>query len=214
MASAALPLGPTVFPPRLIAKNSLGFTFNYTLYDADTGKGIYFVRFPKVLFGSSAQTPSHVLHNGPREKDVELASASYVDEEGQGIVIVTSVPGRRGTTAWRFTPDVGDEDGKRNSLHRITGSYGDEGPQETYEWRYVKGSEAIREVGAHGFEMVRRTSGRADVVAVLGFKAFSVKKRYTFAFVGDGANLGREFEIMAVMSMLRVEYLFQEAARS
>jgi hypothetical protein len=213
MASAALPLGPTVFPARLIAKNSLGFTFNYTLYDGDSGKALHFVRFPKALF-SSGHTPSHVLHNGPREKDPELASANYVEEEERIIVITTIMPGRRGTTAWRFTPDVGDEDGSRNSLHRVTGCYGGEGPEEVFEWKYVKGSEAIREVGVHGFEMSRRTGGRADVVAVLGFKSFSVKKRYTFAFVGDGNTLGREFEIMAVMSMIRVEYLFQEAARS
>lgn len=50
--------------------------------------------------------------------------------------------------------------------------------------------------------------GRVDVVVVFGFKLFLVKKRYIFVFVGDGNILGREFEIMVVMFMIWVEYLF------
>lgn len=213
MASAALGLGPTVFPPQIVAKSSLGFTFNYTLYDADGKQGLYFVRFPKGLFNSGA-VPSHVLHSGPRDKDPELSAASYADEDRMCVVIVTTLPGRRAITAWTFMPDVGNGVGGKNALHRVTGRFGGEGPEEVFEWRYVKGGEAIKKVGAHGFEMVRRTGRRSDVVAVLGFKAFSMKKRYTFEFQGYGITMGREFEIMAVMSMIRVEFIFQEAARS
>lgn len=213
MASAALSLGPTIFPPQLVAKNSMGFTFNYTLYDSNAKQGLYFVRFPKVLF-SGGDLPSHVLHDGPRDKDRELATAMYADEERCVVVIITTLPGRRAVTEWYFIPDIGDGTAAKNSLHRVTGRFGGEGPEEVFEWRYVKGGESIKEVGAHGFEMVRRTGGRSDVVAVLGFKAFSMKKRYTFAFLGHGITMGREFEIMAVMSMIRVEFIFQEAARS
>lgn len=217
MASAALPLGPTVFPPQLVAKNSLGFTWNYTLFDGEGGKGLYFVRFPKVLFGGGA-VPCHVLHNGTREKDPELATAMYANEERRVVFVTTAMPGRRGSgpgsTTWRFTPDIGDGTSAKNSLHQVTGTPGMGKTAEVFDWRYVKGSDAIKEVGAHGFELVRRTGGRSDIVAVLGFKSFSVKKRYTFAFLGDGLGLGREFEVMAVMTMIRVEFLFQEAARS
>ncbi|KAK0114843.1 hypothetical protein ONS96_013325 [Cadophora gregata f. sp. sojae] len=78
------------------------------------------------------------------------------------------------------------------------------GQLETFEWKGSSGPEVqMLEGRSHGKKCVRVSTG--EVVAVFTHPGMSLEKRGKMAFIGDRANLGEAFEVLAVMGVVAAE---------
>lgn len=77
------------------------------------------------------------------------------------------------------------------------------GQLETFEWKGSSGAEVqMLEGRSHGKKCVRASTG--EVVAVFTHPSMSFDKRGKMAFLGDRANLGEAFEVLAVIGVAAV----------
>ncbi|KAL2059719.1 hypothetical protein VTL71DRAFT_10211 [Oculimacula yallundae] len=77
------------------------------------------------------------------------------------------------------------------------------GQLEMFEWKGSSGAEVQTLEGrSHGKKCVRISTG--EVVAVFTHPSMSFDKRGKMAFLGDRANLGEAFEVLAVMGVAAV----------
>jgi hypothetical protein len=188
--------GLQLFPQQLSAKCSW-MSSSYPLR-SQKGKKINFVHIP-----CSVTSTRISLHASQSKRSPKLASMDSSKKSRGEIMIATNTSG---STHWTFKPCSG---GFWSSTHRVTGIVGPKGYKEVFEWRYKKWG-AVKSVGNFGWELVRLDGGRkGDVVAVLGMSTWSLTKRFTFAFVGNGLDgMGPEFEAVAVMTGIWIENHF------
>lgn len=192
--------GPQLFPPQFSAKCSW-LSSSYPLR-SQRGKKINYVYIP-----CSVTATRISLHASRSKRSSKLASMDSSKKSRGEIPIATNTSG---STHWTFKPCSG---GIWSSTHRITGNMGSRDREEGFEWRYTK-SGAVKQVGNFGWELVRLTGSEKDVVAVLGMSTWSLTKRFTFSFVGEGlGSLGPEFEVIAVITAIWIENMFK-ASRS
>ncbi|PVH82730.1 hypothetical protein DL98DRAFT_530108 [Cadophora sp. DSE1049] len=87
------------------------------------------------------------------------------------------------------------------------------GARERFEWKSSGGRE-VREMGhSKGMKLVRVRNGR--IVAVYASMSCAVRKRGKMRiWMGEGDGLGREFELMAVMSLVAILEAQRRASRN
>lgn len=191
---------PQLFPRQMTLKDG------WSLADAD-GASLHHVKMRNRIFATGPVL--YALHAGPSDSDPPMAYAKYAPDSKTSMVI--EAPDESEDLGyWRFTQYSKTEalGGIHKAEHSLIGNIN--GRDESFVWRFTKDGVA-KNIGRVGWELIRTTNGRSDLVAIWGFKTEMFQRKRSFAFVGDGMRLGPEFEIAAVMTMIRVDWLYQQA---
>ena len=131
-----------------------------------------------------------------------------MDDKGPKVALTTCLAPTGPSTHWFLDICAG---GIWSSNHRVTGTLGPRGPQQTLEWRFVKGG-VVKNLGGSGWELVRSNHGVETIVAALAMPTWSLNKRFTLALFHDALKgLGPDFEVMIVMTAIWIEKFFQES---
>ncbi|PVH77605.1 hypothetical protein DL98DRAFT_517315 [Cadophora sp. DSE1049] len=197
-------------PARPPPPSNLAFRFpqSFGLYSAGSFSGdLYLAQGkddPNPLYyisthGGLSSQPSVILHSNRDPNSPPFATADF--HSFSSIIDLTLFigipPGSTPqTTAMEST-------GMMSSSRMFQAPIPSTGQLETFEWKGSSGAEVQMLDGrSHGKKCVRVSTG--EVVAVFTHPSMSFDKRGKMAFLGDRANLGEAFEVLAVMGLVAV----------
>lgn len=203
---------------------------SFEVYVEGWGSKHYFIGQPKSppIYAVSLHTgwsgkPDIILHSGPTENDLPLATSNKRSFGRSADVTLPPLPGMEGMASGERIE--ASRSGFGSPVFFFSIEAGATGRRERFEWRHSRGNEVAALGGrSSGWKLVRiatdapggtntgatfgggaKSSDGKEVVAVWAATTGRLHKGFRFQFLGTGANgsLGQRWATMAVISALR-----------